>query len=117
MGGPDDGEGTTSETDVIDEFLPEEGTRDWGRASPGIRWRRGVGNALMAFGAIIGLLAVVYVVDLVAGIGDVPRGVTVAGVDIGGLDKQEAEAELRKAEALESRDAKRESVSARAMTG
>ncbi|EIF01112.1 peptidoglycan binding domain-containing protein [Saccharomonospora glauca] len=96
MGGPDDGEGTTSETDVIDEFLPEEGTRDWGRASPGIRWRRGVGNALMAFGVIIGLLAVVYVVDLVAGIGDVPRGVTVAGVDIGGLDKQEAEAELRR---------------------
>ncbi len=100
MGGPDDGERPTSETDtdidLVDELPPAEGTRTDGWTSPGIRWRRGVGNALVVLGAVTGLLAVVYVVDLVVGIGDVPRGVTVAGVDIGGLDKRDAEAELRR---------------------
>ncbi|WP_233532908.1 VanW family protein [Antrihabitans sp. YC2-6] len=45
--------------------------------------------------AVFALLAVVYVIDLVASSGAVPRGVVVAGVDLGGRDIDDAEALLR----------------------
>jgi vancomycin resistance protein YoaR len=49
---------------------------------------------LIAGGAFAVLVAV-YGIDLLVSQGSVPRGVTVAGVDVGGMDRQAAEQELR----------------------
>jgi vancomycin resistance protein YoaR len=46
-------------------------------------------------GGVLGLLVVLYGVDLLVSQGSVPRGVTVAGVDVGGMDRDAAEQELR----------------------
>ncbi|MBM7770870.1 vancomycin resistance protein YoaR [Actinokineospora baliensis] len=54
-------------------------------------WRK---PAIIA-GAVLGALAVLYGVDLAVSSGDVPRGTTVAGVDVGGMSQVEAERELR----------------------
>ncbi len=51
--------------------------------------------------AALGLLALVYGIDLATSSGDVPRGVTVAGVQVGGMTPAEAEQQLR--ERLEPR--------------
>ncbi|MFD1814400.1 VanW family protein [Rhodococcus gannanensis] len=54
----------------------------------------------IAVGAAAGVLAVGgvwYVLDLATSAGAVPRGVTVAGVDVGGLSHEDAEATLRAA--------------------
>ncbi|GAA4427912.1 VanW family protein [Actinokineospora soli] len=51
--------------------------------------------ALIA-GAVVGALAVLYGIDLLVSSGSVPRGVTVAGVDVGGMSTDEAEAALRR---------------------
>ncbi|MFI9008519.1 VanW family protein [Actinosynnema sp. NPDC053489] len=45
--------------------------------------------------AVLGVLVVLYGLDLVLSGGNVPRGVTVAGVDVGGLSHPEAEQKLR----------------------
>ncbi|MCE6995604.1 VanW family protein [Saccharothrix sp. S26] len=45
--------------------------------------------------AVLGVLVVLYGLDLVISGGDVPRGVTVAGVEVGGLSHAEAEQKLR----------------------
>ncbi|MCE7005212.1 VanW family protein [Kibdelosporangium philippinense] len=50
--------------------------------------------ALVA-GAVLGVLGVLYLTDLLSSQGDVPRGVTVAGVDVGGLTRAAAEKKLR----------------------
>lgn len=100
MGGPDDTrERTTS--DLADELLRTSPT-----GAPGVTGsflpprrpsvRRRLGNLLTVLGAFTGLLAVLYVVDLLDGIGEVPRGTVVAGVDIGGLSTAEAEDTLRR---------------------
>jgi vancomycin resistance protein YoaR len=49
---------------------------------------------LIAGGAFAVLVAV-YGIDLLVSQGSVPRGVTVAGIDVGGMDRQAAEQELR----------------------
>ena len=46
-------------------------------------------------GGALGLLVAIYGIDLLVSQGSVPRGVTVAGVDVGGMDRQAAEQELR----------------------
>ncbi len=46
-------------------------------------------------GGLFGLLVVVYGADLLLSQGSVPRGVTVAGVDVGGMGRDAAEQELR----------------------
>ncbi len=51
--------------------------------------------------AALGVLAVFYGIDVVMSSGDVPRGVTVAGVDVGGMARGAAEQRLR--EQLEPR--------------
>lgn len=61
------------------------------------RFRRRVGTTLMVAGGVLALLAVVYTVDLVLTVNDVPRGVTVAGVDVGGMSRIDAEVTLRTA--------------------
>jgi vancomycin resistance protein YoaR len=48
-------------------------------------------------GAVFGVLALVYGVDLLMSSGEVPRGVTVAGVDVGGESHADAERILRDA--------------------
>ncbi|WP_253854882.1 VanW family protein [Prauserella alba] len=45
--------------------------------------------------AVIGVLALVYVVDVFVTSGDVPRGTVVAGVEVGGMNRAEAEDKLR----------------------
>jgi len=59
------------------------------------RLQRGIGKAFMIFGGTVVVLLLVYMVDLVSSIGDVPRGVSVAGVEVGGMPTAEAEAKLR----------------------
>ncbi|WP_285477992.1 VanW family protein [Amycolatopsis sp. NBRC 101858] len=51
---------------------------------------------MMSVGIALGLFVILYAIDLVASAGDVPRGVTVAGIEVGGLTHDEAEAKLRK---------------------
>src|SRR3954453_23056982 len=46
-------------------------------------------------GGRFGLLVAIYGIDLLVSQGSVPRGVTVAGVDVGGMDRDAAEQELR----------------------
>ncbi|HEV2783323.1 MAG TPA: VanW family protein [Actinophytocola sp.] len=58
--------------------------------------RKALRRAGIVAGAVFGVLAVLYVVDLLVTSGDVPRGVTVAGVDVGGLSDAEAEQKLRR---------------------
>jgi vancomycin resistance protein YoaR len=50
---------------------------------------------LLVAGVAVGLLALLYIVDLVVSTGNVPRGVTVAGVDVGGMTRTAAEERLR----------------------
>jgi vancomycin resistance protein YoaR len=50
---------------------------------------------LIAAGAVVGVLAVLYGIDLALSSGTVPRGVTIAGQDVGGLAKPDAEQRVR----------------------
>ena len=50
---------------------------------------------LLTGAAVVGLLVLLYAVDLVSSSGSVPRGVTVAGQEIGGLSHDEAEQRVR----------------------
>ncbi len=52
---------------------------------------------LLVTAAVLVLLGLLYVADLVASAGSVPRGTTVAGLDVGGLSLADAEQELRTA--------------------
>jgi vancomycin resistance protein YoaR len=52
---------------------------------------------LLVTAAVLALLGLLYVADLVASAGSVPRGTTVAGLDVGGLSLADAEQELRTA--------------------
>ncbi|WP_436502144.1 VanW family protein [Actinokineospora sp. HUAS TT18] len=60
-------------------------------------WRK---PAIIA-GAVFGALGLLYGIDLALSSGEVPRGVTVAGVEVGGLSQDDAERALR--EQLEPR--------------
>ncbi|WP_206789200.1 VanW family protein [Amycolatopsis sp. MtRt-6] len=46
-------------------------------------------------GGVFGALVAIYGIDLLVSQGSVPRGVTVAGVDVGGMGREAAEQELR----------------------
>jgi vancomycin resistance protein YoaR len=59
------------------------------RARPGLR------KAGVIAGAVAGVLAALYGIDLLLSQGAVPRGVTVAAVDVGGLSRADAEQRLR----------------------
>ncbi|GAA5157518.1 MULTISPECIES: VanW family protein [Amycolatopsis] len=61
--------------------------------SPG---KRLLAKVLMAVGGVLAAGVVLYTVDLVLSAGEVPRGVVVAGVDVGGLSRADAEAKLRR---------------------
>ncbi|WHT19333.1 VanW family protein [Crossiella sp. CA-258035] len=52
-------------------------------------------RTIMGVAAAFGVFGLLYGVDLLLSQGNVPRGVAVAGVDVGGLDRAAAEAKLR----------------------
>lgn len=64
--------------------------------TPASRARRRLGRVMLGVAAALIALFAVYVADLLGNLGDVPRGVSVAGVDVGGLPQGEAEAKLRR---------------------
>ena len=70
-----------------------------GSASPDAERPAGGGRRtrkrLLIGGALVGLLALLYVADLLVSATDVPRGVTVAGVEIGGMNRLAAQDALR----------------------
>ena len=73
---------------------PEASAGDAGTGG-GTGGRRTRRRLLIGGGALVGLLALLYVVDLLVSATDVPRGVTVAGVEIGGMNRLAAEDVLR----------------------
>ncbi|WP_410619570.1 VanW family protein [Amycolatopsis sp. cmx-8-4] len=64
--------------------------------TPARKLRKGVARTMMIVGLTLGLFVILYAVDLLSSAGDVPRGVTVAGIGVGGMTHAEAEAKLRK---------------------
>ncbi|WP_158887794.1 VanW family protein [Amycolatopsis anabasis] len=58
--------------------------------------RRNLRRAGIIGGSVLGVFAVLYGIDLLVSQGDVPRGVTVAGVDVGGTERSAAEQRLRR---------------------
>ncbi|QRP48099.1 VanW family protein [Amycolatopsis sp. FDAARGOS 1241] len=80
------------QTEVLPVVAPSAGTEPPGaerEPRPGLR------KAGWITGGVLAVLLVVYLIDLLTSQGSVPRGVTVAGVDVGGLDRPVAERELR----------------------
>lgn len=71
---------------------------------PAIRHKRPLRRLAVIAGSALGVLVALYAIDLLVSQGDVPRGVTVAGVDVGGLKRSDAEQRLR--EQIEPRLAK-----------
>jgi vancomycin resistance protein YoaR len=79
------------------EWIPATGGPDDGARPPAGHGAPGGGRRRpwLIGAAVVGLLVVLYVGDLLFSSTDVPRGVAVAGVEIGGMGKPEAEQELR----------------------
>jgi vancomycin resistance protein YoaR len=80
-------------------FAPVSGSLEPGE--PPTRGRRLSRRALIVAGAAAGVLVLLYGLDLLFSGGSMPRGTTVAGVDIGGLSRADAERQLHTA--LDSR--------------
>ncbi|MGH3517001.1 MAG: VanW family protein [Haloechinothrix sp.] len=82
-------DGTTTQLPVEDGYAaqPESTSR---------KLRTGLGKAMMITGGVMGILVLIYAADLLLSAGDVPRGVTVAGVEVGGMSETEAEETLRR---------------------
>ncbi|GGS19998.1 MULTISPECIES: VanW family protein [Actinokineospora] len=57
--------------------------------------KRNLRKPALIAGAVFGALVLLYGIDLLVSGGSVPRGVTVAGVDVGGMSREDAEAALR----------------------
>lgn len=76
---------------LVEELL--EGDRI--APAPPSRGKRLLGKVLMATGGVLIVGAMLYAVDLMVSAGDVPRGVVVAGIDVGGMSRAAAEAKLR----------------------
>lgn len=70
--------------------MPADWLTSGGWARFGVLWRRRR-RLVFLFGFPLALLAAVYATDLVATSGKIPRGVTAAGVPLGGLTSEEAE--------------------------
>ena len=60
-----------------------------------VKGRRRRRRILVVAGAVVALLAALYGVDVALGSGTVPRGVTIAGEQVGGLTPAEAERRVR----------------------
>ncbi|WIX93608.1 VanW family protein [Amycolatopsis sp. DG1A-15b] len=94
---PGSGAGTTDlfSDDLLGELL-EIPTPPPAPETPARKLRKGLAWTMMSIGLALGLFVILYAIDLAVSAGDVPRGVTVAGVEVGGLSHAEAEAKLRK---------------------
>jgi len=57
--------------------------------------KRFLGRVLLVTGVVLAIGVLFYTVDLVLSAGHVPRGVVVAGVDVGGMSRAAAETKLR----------------------
>jgi vancomycin resistance protein YoaR len=57
--------------------------------------RRGLRKAGIIVGSAVGVLAALYGIDLLVSQGNVPRGVAVAGIDVGGMGRDTAKQALR----------------------
>jgi len=94
-------ESHSEQTDLLPAYPPpmpagdDEPTVQLAAVAEPERPRRNLRKAAVTAGAVVGVLGVLYLVDFLASNGDVPRGVTVAGVEVGGLSRAEAEAKLR----------------------
>lgn len=79
----------------------DEPTVRWGDQQPAAaeqpadRKKKNLRKPALVAGAVLGVLGVLYLTDLLSSQGDVPRGVTVAGVEVGGLTRAAAEKKLR----------------------
>jgi vancomycin resistance protein YoaR len=69
--------------------------------APSHRRPQGLRRTVIVVAGALGLLALIYGIDLATSSGNVPRGVTVAGVRVGGMTRAAAEQRLR--EQLEPR--------------
>jgi vancomycin resistance protein YoaR len=83
----------TTEIPRLSDIPSHRGNR-WGGARTGVRGRALRRSGVVA-AAVLGLLALIYGVDVAMTAGDVPRGVTVAGVQVGGMSRGAAEQRLR----------------------
>jgi vancomycin resistance protein YoaR len=77
---------------LVEELL--EGDRK--ALVPPSRGKRFLARVLMVTGGVLIVGVMLYAVDLLTSAGDVPRGVVVAGVDVGGMSRADAEAKLRR---------------------
>ena len=73
----------------------DEATVKWGDPQPEAqpepaRKKKSMRKTAMAAGAVVGVLGVLYLVDVLVSQGNVPRGVVVAGVDVGGMSRASA---------------------------
>ncbi|MGH4010924.1 MAG: VanW family protein [Pseudonocardiaceae bacterium] len=107
--------GGSTRTDDTDEILESAGSTPdpptvegpplppWGETPGDSAENRGRALRRGGIAAVVtlGLVALIYGIDLAMSRGDVPRGVTVAGVDVGGMQPDAAEQRLR--ERLEPR--------------
>ncbi|MFT7835181.1 VanW family protein [Saccharothrix sp. BKS2] len=57
--------------------------------------RRGKRRIALVAASVLGVLVALYGLDILISSGNVPRGVSVAGVDVGGMSRTEAEEKLR----------------------
>jgi vancomycin resistance protein YoaR len=57
--------------------------------------KNGKKKALVVAAAVVGAFGLLYGLDILVSSGNVPRGVTVAGVDVGGMSHTDAEKKLR----------------------
>lgn len=98
-------ESHAEETDVLTPIKPPTGDEPTVRIRPGqddpAAKKKRLRRVGLVAAAVFGALVVVYGVDLLLSNGEVPRGVTVAGVDVGGESHADAERILR--DELESR--------------
>ncbi len=83
----------TADAEKTDFFEPP--TQVIPKVQPPKKPRTALRRAGFIAGSVLGVLVALYAVDLLVSQGNVPRGVTVAGVDVGGLKRADAEQRLR----------------------
>ncbi|MDT8912161.1 VanW family protein [Amycolatopsis sp. PS_44_ISF1] len=89
-------ESEDEQTEILPVVMPGDGTgQPQQPQEPRAGRSRRLRRAGWVGGGVLGVLLVAYLIDLLTSQGSVPRGVTVAGVDVGGLDRPVAERELR----------------------
>ncbi|MEO6082701.1 MAG: VanW family protein [Umezawaea sp.] len=91
LGGPPPADGTTTVHGPVMVEQSEEGDVEPDADARKKRLRK-IG---IVAGAAVGVLVALYGLDILISSGNVPRGVTVAGVEVGGMSHGEAEAKLR----------------------